>query len=255
MVRRNVSRNLPHIITGARSNLTRLHPDWSEAKVEAGILRFVDNVGRLYGEFAVLHRLISENRVSFDRAQIKRLYDSGRPIVAVMLHTGNWEVFGAALADMKIPISSFYKPPDVAMHTALARATRARLGIRLLEPNALGVRKALRLIAEGQHFAMFGDEARDGETMAPLFGRPAHQRGNLGLISRFARGADALVVIGHCVRLHKSHFSLHLSEAISLAAEVGKTGEILDDVTYLNERIEPIIRMHADQWYFLDNHF
>lgn len=255
MIRRNVRRNLPHIITGARHNLRRLKPEWSEEEVEAGIFRFLDNIGRLYGEFSVLHRMIPEGRVTFDAARIRRGWSPPRPIVVIMLHTGNWEVFPAALSHLGFPINSFYLPPEPAIHAALVQQVRAELGVTLLQPGPRGVRDALRLLKDNRPFAIFGDDARGGETMAPLFGRPPHTGGNLGLVSRFARSSGAEVVVCHCVRLHKSRFELHVGDLFTLADKVGARADVLDDIVYLNDQIEPIIRAHADQWYFLDDRF
>lgn len=255
LIRRNVRRNLPHIITGARHNLRRLKPDWSEEEIEAGVHRFLDNIGRLYAEFSILHRLIGEGRVSFDAEVIRRGLAVPRPLVIIMLHTGNWEVFPTALSHLGFPINSFYLPPEPAIHNALVQKIRAELGVRLLQPGPRGVREALRLLRDAKPFAIFGDDARGGETMAPLFGRPPREGGNLGLVSRFARGSGAEVVICHCVRTFKSRFELHVSEIFSLPAEVGAKADVLGDIAYLNTRIEPIIRAHADQWYFLDDRF
>lgn len=255
LVRRNVAQNLPHVLSGAKHNLSRLHPEWTDAEVHAGCARFVDNVGRLYGEFAVLHRLVDERRVDFNRNQIISILSSQRPTIIVMLHTGNWEVFGAALAHMDLSVSSFYKPPDIAMHAELVQLTRTRLGIDLLPPNAKGVRKAKGLLARGKAFVMFGDEARDGQTMAPLFGRPPHTRGNLALISRLAISAKAQIVIGHCVRIKRCHFSLNLSDPIDIGNEIDTDGSVLDAVYFLSNLIEPIIHRNSDQWYFLDDKF
>ncbi|MBS7544292.1 lysophospholipid acyltransferase family protein [Ancylobacter oerskovii] len=255
LVRRNVRRNLPHILTGARHNLRRLKPEWSEEEVDAGVQRFLDNVGRVYAEFSLLHRFIGENRVSYDAEVIRSGLLVKRPLVVIMLHTGNWEAFPTALAHLGFPINSFYLPPEPAVHNAIVQKVRAELGVTLLDPSPRGVREALRLLRDNRPFAIFGDDARGGETMAPLFGRPPREGGNLGLVSRFARSSRAEVVICHCVRLHKSRFELHVSEIFSLADKVGERAGVLDDIVYLNSLIEPIIRAHADQWYFLDDRF
>ncbi|GAB4064612.1 hypothetical protein KHC28_12260 [Ancylobacter sonchi] len=255
LVRRNVKRNLPHIITGARHNLRRLKPDWSDDEVEVGVQRFLDNVGRVYAEFSLLHRLIAEGRVSFNPDKFRTGWSPPRPMVMVMLHTGNWEVFPAALSHLGLPINSFYLPPEPAVHNAIVQKVRAELGVTLLHPGPRGVREALRLLRSARPFAIFGDDARGGETMAPLFGRPPHEGGNLGLVSRFARSCDAELVVCHCVRLHKSRFELHAGDIFRLSDAAGPNGTVLDDIAYLNTLIEPIIRAHADQWYFLDDRF
>jgi len=253
IVRFNVKHNRPWIITGARRNLRQLRPEASEAEIEAMIHSFLDNVGRLMGEFSTLHRMMQSGRVQVHGVEVMRLYGS-RPILAIVLHTGNWEVLSAALDYYGISISTFYAPPETAAQREIAEATRKRLGVRLLQPTRRGLVDAIDVLTNRGVVAIFGDEARNARIMAPLFGRPPHSAGNLDVAARLARRTGATIVVAYCVRIRRSNFRLTLDGPFALPEiPANEPPDRLADVACLNALIEPIIRAHLDQWYFLDD--
>jgi KDO2-lipid IV(A) lauroyltransferase len=49
------------------------------------------------------------------------------------------------------------------------------------------------------------------------------------------------------------NFSFHALEPFKLPPEEKPGDRLADDVLLLNSVIEPIVRSHAAQWYFIDN--
>ena len=250
LVRANLRLNRPEIIAGARRNLTRHRPDLSTGEIERAIWRFADNVGRHMGECSGLDRMIPEGRIEISGHQQIRALAGRRPVLGLQLHTGNWEVFGPALIHHGVIPAIFYAPPENPMQRRIIEEVRRRCGATLLTPDMQGLRKALALLRD-HHFVTIGcDEARAGQLMAPLFGRPPHDKGNLAVAAKLARRTGALIVTGHCLRLERCRFRLQISEPFALP---DPGGGLLKDVRFLNDRIEPIILSHLDQWYFLDD--
>ncbi len=87
--------------------------------------------------------------------------------------------------------------------------------------------------------------------MAPLFGRPPHDRGNLAIAARLARKQKCRLAVSHVERLPGCRFRLNITAPFDLPDEPGRT--VLDDVAFLNAKIEPIILRNLDNWYFLDD--
>jgi KDO2-lipid IV(A) lauroyltransferase len=254
IVRFNVRHNRPQIITGARRNLLRLRPNSANQEIDATIYSFLDNIGRLMAEFSTLDRLIPAGRVTIEGDDVVRLVNR-TPIVAIILHTGNWEVLSAAIANWGVQVSSFYAPPETLAQRQIAESVRRCLGVRLLEPGSRGVREAVRTLSADGVVAIFGDEARGGHIKAPLFGRAPHQDGNLAIAARLIRKTNAAIVIAHCVRTQRSNFHLTFQGPVAMSLAPGAKPDVLADVAYLNGLIEPIVRAHLDQWYFLDDAF
>ena len=250
IVRMNVRFNRPEITAGARRNLQIHRPGIKDAEIKACIWRFLDNVGRLMAEFSVLLRLQDEGRIELVGAEPVQAVQFKVPILTIVLHTGNWEVFGTSLRAAGLDVATFYLPPEREADRQIAEEMRREVGFRLLEPNARGIRDALSLLKERRIVAIFGDEVRDGRTMAPLFGRPPHDQGNLALAARLARRTGASLVVAYSERLEKCRFRMHVTPIFTMP---DGDHSLLDDVAFLNAQIEPIILAHLDRWYFLDD--
>ena len=252
VTRQNVMHNRPEILAGARRNLKIHFPGDSDAEIEAKIGAFLDGVGRFMAEFAVMDRLIPEGRLNFIGLEPFRAAAEAGPIIALGLHTGNWETFGPAFAHAEIPLASFYDPPVNLFERQIAEGTRARFGVRLLSPDAAGTREAIRLLRQNRVVMIFPDEARGGHIMGPLFGRSPHLKGNLAIATRLARHTGARFAICHSERRGKGHFDLFFGEPFSLPEITGRPDHHAD-VAFLNGRVEPIVMANLPRWYFLDD--
>lgn len=252
IIRFNVPRHRPQIIEGARRNLRLLYPGITDTEVERRVYNFLDNVGRFMSEFSVLHRIIAPGRVEVvgDAAMLETIRSG--PTLALMLHTGNWEVFSPYLASRGIEVSTFYQRPERPAQRWIVERTRQACRMRLFTPDAKGLRDAMRRLSAGGVVSIFGDEARDGIMMAPLLGRPPHTRGNLGIAARLARRSGASIIVGRCVRLERHRFRLEFHCPYRLPDRGGTVDE-LADVAFLNAIIEPMILEYLDQWYYLDD--
>jgi KDO2-lipid IV(A) lauroyltransferase len=183
-IRRNVRLNRPQIVVNARANLAIHRPGATEAELEAMVDAFLDGVGRIMAEFSVIHRFLREGRLEVEGLEAFCALAGVEPIIAIGLHTGNWETFGPVFQQAGIPLTSFYQPPADRLELEVAVATRQRFGVDLLKPDASGVRKAMRRLRENRVVMIFPDEARNGKTMGPLFGRQPHASGNLAIAVR-----------------------------------------------------------------------
>ncbi|MGO4440784.1 lysophospholipid acyltransferase family protein [Rhizobium sp. RAF56] len=251
LVRVNVRRSRPRIIEGAKRNLALHRPQWTEAQIESGVYNFLDNVGRFMAEFATLHRLLGKGRVTVEGAEHLLPCVGKVPILALALHTGNWEVMGIGLRKIGVRFATFYEPPESAVQRRIAITTREALGFQLLTPDKVGLRQAMGLLTQKKPVAIFADEAKDGRAMAPLFGRPPHKKGNLSIAARLARQFDCTLFVAHIERVEGCRFVMRIGKPCRLPNGDGRT--ILDDVAYLNELIEPIVLANIDCWYFLDD--
>lgn len=252
IVRRNVPITRPGIIVNAKANLRRHRPDASEAELDTMVRDFLDGVGRVMAEFAVMHRFLREGRVAMEGLEAFRAVVGTRPLIAFGLHTGNWEVFGPAFQHLGIPLASFYAPPEDDFERRIAEQSRGRFGVSLLSPDPGGAREGLRLLRQNRVVMIFPDEARRGRLMAPLFGRRPHDAGNLAIAARLARHTGAGFVICHSERTAPCRFRLNFGPVFDLPEMTGKP-DILADVAFLNACIEPIIACQVPRWYFLDD--
>ncbi len=239
-----------HVISAARKNLKFHRPDATDAQISRSVNVFLNNIGRVMAEFSALDKIFAQGRVRLNMAKSAQALAGKAPIISLVLHTGNWEIFGPALRHAGLAVSSFYAPPANGAERRVAEAIRRKMGFELLTPDRRGVRRSIELLRQNATVAIFVDEARAGCTLAPLFGRPPHAQGNLAIAARLARSTGALFVIGHCERIEACRFELHVSAPFALP----QTNEgLLSDVAFLNEQIEPVVFRNLDSWYFLDD--
>lgn len=242
----------PDIIEGAKKNLRIHKPDASEAELTEMAMAFLDGVGRVAAEFAVMDRLLAEGRVTLTGGvDAFRAMAGTRPFVALCVHTGNWEVFAPVFQSLGLQLNSIIAPPMNAFERAVVERVRRSFGVNTILPDLNGIRQALRVLKGNGIVSMFPDEAREGHSMAPLFGRAPHEKGNLAIAAKLIRKTGALTGVGHCRRIGKCRFEVHFGDMHDLSARPEEG--ILADVAFLNSLIEPVVSANIPRWYFLDD--
>ncbi|MEM9012257.1 MAG: hypothetical protein AAGE18_13590 [Pseudomonadota bacterium] len=208
-LRARLAANIDHFLPGD-ANPARFAQAW-----------YVER-GRVLAEYAVVDRLVAEERVVLDgAAHLDAACATGRPLIFVSLHLSNWELFLTALsgrggigAARGLRIAATNRPPRNRFSRRLAADLRARNG-RLAFPPGTATARRLRqiLTARAGHVAFLIDEVKDGEIAAPRFGRPPAQAGNLVIAAKLACATDALILPGLITRDRGAHFTLRFAPA------------------------------------------
>ena len=221
--------------------LSMIRPDLPPPPHASIIREMWQNVGRVHSEMAVLDRLWDVAAVTLVNA--KALLDarhSGRPIVFVFPHLGNWEMLAIAIQRHGILLNVVYEQLHNRFENRLAERSRRRLGYRLIAPTRRGAREIYAALERREAVGLAMDEFKDGNVVAPAFGRPLPEASNLRYALRLARRFDAAVLPAYCVRTGPQSFTLTFVDPI-----------INPDVASLNALCESWIRAHPAQWYML----
>jgi KDO2-lipid IV(A) lauroyltransferase len=245
---------VPDAIVRSIANLRWLEPTWSEARVrEVSRLHF-ESIGRLKAEFSVLHRLARSGRISVDNAAITKKATLDGPVILIGTHIGNWEILSPVMAELDIPVFSIFEPQPSRMQTRLALKVRAKCGPAGSVAFARGTNAlaaAAKWLQGGGTLIIFCDEPVNGVSAAPFFGRPPHLKSNYAFAARLARLSDATLIPFHTLRHPDCRFTLRFHSPIKLEPTDSPGGHLLKDVIQLNASIEPVIREHLDQWFWL----
>ena len=241
-------------VARARKTIETLRPDLSLAEREALLRENMKSQGRLMTEFSVVSR-IARNR---DRLQVEGLHFARQAlsrgaVVVAGLHLGNWEIAGAVFRDLGVTPHVLYVPPAGRAQTWIAERVRTKGGINLLPPGFAGVGPAVQVLREGGVVIVFCDEGFGGVIRGPFFGRPPYPQGNLALATRLARKTGATICPAYNIRTEGFRFQAHVLPPITLPPETVPRERFVEDMLLLNGVIEPIVRAHLDQWYFLDS--
>jgi Kdo2-lipid IVA lauroyltransferase/acyltransferase len=190
----------------------------------------------------------------FDRVEIEGLdelvtcLEEHHGAIVLTGHLGNWEVGGAAVAARGIPVDGIAKGMANRRFERELFATRARLGVRVIEmseaPSAV-----LRSLRGGRVVAIVGDQnAHRNGVFVPCFGRlAATARGP----AMFALRTGVPVFVGFAVRKpgSRQRYTLTLEP---LLYEV--TGDLQADVTAFTAaymaKVEAAVRRHPEQYFW-----
>jgi KDO2-lipid IV(A) lauroyltransferase len=196
----------------ARANLALLRPDLDEAAREAMLTRRWRNIGRTLAELANVDRLVNDAHVEVvDRAGYQAVLDGPRPLLALSLHLGNWDLLGAhgkALTDR--PGLGVYAPPrDERTAAQLQKARQSYMGETITGDGA--ARRILKHLTSHPRASLYIllDERRDFQVWFPKFGRPLPPSGNLSVALRLARKVNARFLPFYLARTSGPHFRLH----------------------------------------------
>ena len=187
----------------ALENVRASFPDWSESQVQACVAAMYVHFGRLVTEFVQFPRrvtlqncrevMVFRNR----RASVKALC-SGRPVLVLGGHFGNWEASMTAFGLFGFPMGVVARQLKNPHIEAWMDRERRRSGHKLYWKRG-GYDGMLELLQAGGNLGLLCDQdaGRRG-VFVDFFGRPASTIKSLALL---ALQHDAIVVVGYGRRL------------------------------------------------------
>lgn len=263
IARRSIPRHHPDWVARADAALAALRPD-ADARARAAMLdRRHAAIGRVMAEFTVLHRMAGEADIAVrGRAHLDNALAHDGPLILAGLHLGNWELSFLPAVLQRLsgfdtpirPVHTIYQPPRSRFRHRLAVRARERAGARLLPPGRPAATAAMRVLRGNGIVWIALDDFRDRQVNGPLFGRPAGRHGNLAVAARLAAATGARVLPLYVVRNQGARFTLHAEPAPAdwtACLEAARAGDVAPAVHALNQRVEPAVRAHLDQWFML----
>ncbi len=213
-------------------------PERSDAERRALVRESYEHLGRVGMESILLSRLGPESmHALFERVDgwdaIERARALGHGTVLVAGHLGNWELSGAYLSTLGLPVAAVAKRQVNPLADAFVNRTRRRLGMTVVYDDE-AVRRLPRLLKEGFGLGLISDQAGLGAaTFVPFFGRPARTpRGPAVFALRF----EAPLIFVCAARQPSGQYVLHLEEV-----EVSRTGDLEADVDVNTARFTAVL--------------
>jgi KDO2-lipid IV(A) lauroyltransferase len=239
----------------ARTAWARLRPNEADkASTDAAMKRLWQSVGRTMAEFSVLDRLWAAGRISVTGGEhFEAARASGRPLIFLGLHLGNWETIPVTLLAQGWRGASIYIPPDNRFDHALANRARDRTGgSYILADRKAGFEAIKTIQKKQQQLLMYVDELARDRVWAPAFGRPLRAEGNIAYILRIARMTNALIVPLYSARVAgRAYFKVTVLAPLAPVETGNRDADLLANVAMIDALIDPIIRAHLDQWFYV----
>jgi lauroyl/myristoyl acyltransferase len=248
----------PPVDARVAAALRRLCPELAldRKALEAAQVRLWANVGRVYAEFCVLHKIVPEGRVSIDDpATFDAVVGDGRPIILTFVHLGNWETMPFQLAARSPrPAAGLANPlPSNRARAQIAALQRGRLKATELTIDGNVWRRAVKHLEQpGGVLFMAVDEQVQGRVSLPFFGRAFDARSNLGKIVRIAARTGATILPLYSERLAGARFVTHVLRPMEFAPNRNMSDEEQSQrAAELDALYTPAVLRLIDQWFGL----
>jgi lauroyl/myristoyl acyltransferase len=234
----------------AITNMTQVLSDPAEAHAVAR--RSFRNYGRYLVDFVRAPKIRPEaiaEKVRFDRWDaIAEAMGEGRGVLFVLMHFGNWDMGGPALAERGYKVNVIAQTFEHGRLNQAVVAARQVRGMNVIpaEHAAMGIVRALR---RNEILGILIDRPMDdGGVEVQFFGRPTTVPAGPAWI---ALRTGARVLPAALVRARDSEdVTLAL---VDLDVTVTRTGDMEQDIRRLTRRIleshERFIRSYPDQWF------
>jgi Kdo2-lipid IVA lauroyltransferase/acyltransferase len=248
----------PAIDTRVGAALRCLRPELASDRkaLEAARTRLWANVGRVYAEFCVLHRIVPEGRVTIDDpTTFDAILGDARPVILTFVHLGNWETMPIQLAARSPrPAAGLANPlPSNRARAQVAALQRGRLaGTELTVDGSVWRRAVQHLEQPGGVLFMAVDEQIQGRVSVPFSGRTFDARSNLGKIVRIAARTGATILPLYSERLAGARFVTHVLRPLKFETNRKMSDEEQRQrAAELDALYAPAIMRLIDQWFGL----
>ena len=232
----------------ARRNLQLAYPELLPSQREELHRRILRTTARqAFETLRFWTRPHAENLTRLRERHNEALYDaalrSGKGVIVVAPHFGNWELLNQWLSS-RGPIAIVYNPPDSKVGDSFLLRVRGADNIRQVRAEGPAVRQLWKVLKEGGAVGILPDQQPkmgDGE-FAPFFGVQAL---TMTLVSRLAERTGATVLFAWCERTDANlEFALRVEPAPDGIADPDPVAA----ATALNAMIERIARRDPAQY-------
>ena len=188
-----------------------------------------------------------EGVIGYSRIVEGRL--SGRGVLLLTGHLGNWEVGGLMLARVNQPIHVVLVPDMFPGVERERRRLHARCGVAEIrvDRSFVPTLSVLRVLGQNGIVAMQGDRDFDNTGVAvPFFGREAYfPRGPF----RVAMASGATVLPAFIVRLEDGRYRAIVEEPLAIEAEGDRDEAVRANIRRYVAVLERYVREYPEQWY------
>ncbi|MFN0133641.1 MAG: lysophospholipid acyltransferase family protein [Phycisphaerales bacterium] len=245
----------------AEANLRVAFPEWDEERIRRVALDSYEHLFRLGVESCFGPRLVNDDswarhfRVDGLGKALGELVKPG-PVILLTGHCGNWELLGASVAMLGVPMHAVYRPLDLPPLDRYVHRTRRRRGLVLLDKFG-AVKEMPGIIESGAPLGIVADQnGGDRGVFVPFFNRLAASYKSIGLLA-MRYDARVLCAMARRVEAKERQSADELGYAIEFVDSFGPEDWSTqpDPLFYLTARyrraIETMIRLAPSQYLWM----
>jgi len=241
----------------ATDNLRSAFPELSEKQIDKLVRRTYRHFGMMIVEIITLQRKMNlanhEKFVKYARPEDyyagDRLFKSGRPIIVVTGHFGNWEVFNYVCGLVRYNCDVVARRLDNPWLDDLVNKFRAKTGQRVLD-KSIDYEAITAAMTNGKALGTLGDQdAGSRGVFADFFDRPASTHKAIALLSLQYR---APIMVITCARAAEPMFyHMYLDDTI-MPEDYDNDPDALHNITQrYTTALENRVRQYPEQYFWL----
>ncbi len=166
---------------------------------------------------------------------------SGRGLLLLVPHLGNWEMLGAFLPKF-FPTSFMFQPSAMPQLDEIIRNGRSREGIAMVPTNTKGVAALLKALKRGELAGILPDQVPDygSGAVANFFGQPAY---TMTLVHKLLQRTGCEIAIAYCKRVDKGFELVFESLPAAVCSE-----DTTESLGAMNQAVEACVRDVPEQY-------
>jgi KDO2-lipid IV(A) lauroyltransferase len=240
-----------------RRNLAAAFPAKSPAEIERILVGVWDNLGRSMAEYPHLTRIWdydpahpeTARRIAVGGAEhFIALRDSGRPAIVFTGHLGNWELISVAGAQLGLPHTAMFRPPNNPHSAMLLHRIRSEAMGELAATGVWGGFAGAQALSAGRVLGLLIDQHFDRGVAVPFFGRPVS---TATAMAKLARRFDCPVYGARVERLGGARFRVSMTPPLPLQRTADAAADIRVNTAMATAMIEGWVRERPEQWLWL----
>jgi KDO2-lipid IV(A) lauroyltransferase len=227
---------------------------YTEAKLNALALQVYRHFAATILEVILMPRKVTAKNMRRkidirEYTRIKQAIDSGRPVIVLTAHYGNWELAAHCLALAGVRSHLVARPFDNPYLDGWLRAVRESTGHKVLSKTG-DIRRMTEVLYAGETLCTLGDQdaGRRG-IFVSFFGRPASTH---KAIARLAKRTGALITIAGIQRTGGLfRHTLRIMDVIDPEEYDGDPDATLSITQRFTTAVENLIRLDPAQYFWL----
>ena len=233
-------------------NLSQAFPEKSEKELLSIAKRTYQNIAKMAFEFVRFPVMSKKEVLSLYSLQgqedLEKILKRGHGGVMVAGHFGNWELLGAALAQMGCPISVVVGDQHNRLVDEMMNRHRMLMGIKIIHMGA-AVRGVIRTLRNNEFVALLSDQdAGPQGVFVDFFGRKSSTHQGPAV---FALKTGAPIVFGSAIRLPGGRHRI-VGEVLFHDHLKGVTQENIHELTQAHTKLlEKMILAYPDHWFWM----
>ena len=230
-------------------NIALCFPELSSTQQSKLVFNSLQHTGMLVLETAVVWRkpysLLKQHIstiVNLDLLEAAKA--SGRGIILLLPHLGNWEIFSRYMPAEHDLIMALYEPPSIIELESLIKTGREKDGAKLVPTNSRGVSALLKHLRKGGITCILPDQVPDlnanSGVFAPFFKQPTY---TMTLATQLAQKTHSHVLAATAKRIQGGFEIIFFKPEESIYA-----GDALVAVAAMNRVVEECVREMPEQY-------